>query len=281
MVQGDLGGRGPGVAAIAIRHNWTLSIDNVKVKHLIIYQTINLGSNADMDMYQYRRDRLLGLLRDKHGNTRKNVSDASGWSEARISQILSPSYRDGRAFSEKIARKLEADLGLEAMYFDQGAAPAGAPLPGLRPVLVAEADDERFCAVRKVRLSLSAGITGFHVEPENHDGGVVSVARAWVERNGFLPDLLVAIRVKGESMEPALFQDDVVIINTADTRPADGVVFAVNYEGEPVVKRLARDVGQWWLTSDNPDQRKYHRKMCRGNDCLIVGRVVRKESARI
>jgi hypothetical protein len=234
-----------------------------------------------MDMYQYRRDRLLGLLRDKHGNTRKNVSDASGWSEARISQILSPSYRDGRAFSEKIARKLEADLGLEAMYFDQGAAPAEAPLPGLRPVLVAEADDERFCAVRKVRLSLSAGITGFHVEPENHDGGVVSVPRAWVERNGFLPDLLVAIRVKGESMEPALFQDDVVIINTADTKPVDGVVFAVNYEGEPVVKRLARDVGQWWLTSDNPDQRKYHRKMCRGNDCLIVGRVVRKESERI
>ncbi|MGK5080511.1 hypothetical protein [Janthinobacterium sp. HLX7-2] len=37
----------------------------------------------------------------------------------------------------------------------------------------------------------------------------------------------------------------------------------------------------WWLTSDNPDQRKYHRKLCRGNECLIVGRVVRKESDRI
>ncbi len=52
-----------------------------------------------------------------------------------------------------------------------------------------------------------------------------------------------------------------VIINTADKRPADGIVFAINYEGEPVVKRMARDIGEWWLTSDNPDQRKYHRKL--------------------
>jgi hypothetical protein len=235
-----------------------------------------------MDMYQYRRDRLLALLRERYGNMRKNIADASGWSEARMSQILSPTYRDGRAFSEKIARKLEADLAVEAMYFDQGGAPAeAAPPHGLRPVLVADSGDERFCAIRKVKLCLSAGITGFSVEPESHDGSMISVPRTWVERNGFQPERLVAIKVKGESMEPALFQDDVVIINTADTKPADGVVFAVNYEGEAVVKRLARDIGQWWLTSDNPDQRKYHRKMCRGNECLIVGRVVRKESDRI
>ncbi|MDC8758576.1 S24 family peptidase [Janthinobacterium fluminis] len=234
-------------------------------------------------MYQYRRDRLLALLRDKYGNLRKNIADASSWSEARISQILSPTYREGRAFSEKIARKLESDLGIGAMYFDQGAAPAdeAAGLAGLRSVVVAESDDERFCQIRKVRLRLSAGITGFSIEPENYDGGIISVPRTWVERNGFQPERLVAIKVKGESMEPALFQDDVVIVNTADTQPADGVVFAVNYEGEPVVKRLSRDIGQWWLTSDNPDQRKYHRKMCRGNECLIVGRVVRKESERI
>ena len=235
-----------------------------------------------MDMYQYRRDRLLALLRDRYGNTRKNISDASGWSEARISQILSRHYRDGRAFSEKIARKLETDLRIDTLYFDQGAAPGGTPpLPGLRPVVVADSEDARFCPIRTVRLRLSAGITGFHVEPEDYDGGMISVPRSWIERNGFQPDALVAIKVKGESMEPALFQDDVVIVNTADTAPADGVVFAVNYEGEPVVKRLARDIGQWWLTSDNPDQRKYHRKMCRGNECLIVGRVVRKESERI
>lgn len=237
-------------------------------------------------MYQYRRDRLLALISERYEHTRKKISDASGWSEARISQILSPTYRDGRAFSEKIARKLEADLRLDSMYFDQGAAPdqaamAARALAGVKPVFVNDGEDERFYDIRKVKLRLSAGITGFAVEPETHDGSTISVPRGWVDRNGYHPEKLVAIKVKGESMEPALYEDDVVIINTADIRPVDGVVYAVNYEGEPVVKRLARDIGEWWLTSDNPDQRKYHRKMCRGNECIIVGRVVRKESERI
>ena len=48
-----------------------------------------------------------------------------------------------------------------------------------------------------------------------------------------------------------------------------------------MVKRLTRDAGQWWLTSDNPDQRRYHRKLCKGAECLLIGRVVRKESDRI
>ena len=240
-------------------------------------------------MYQYRRDRLLALIREHYDNTRKKISDVSGWSEARISQILSPSYREGRAFSEKIARKLEADLQLDSMYFDQGAAPDQAALaaralgaPGeVQPVVVLDGEDARFDPIRKVKLRLSAGITGFAIEPETHDGSTISVPRSWVERNGYHPEKLVAIKVKGESMEPALYEDDVVIINTADKRPADGIVFAINYEGEPVVKRMTRDIGEWWLTSDNPDQRKYHRKLCRGNECLIVGRVVRKESDRI
>jgi len=82
-------------------------------------------------------------------------------------------------------------------------------------------------------------------------------------------------------MEPTLYEDDLVILNTADTQMVDGAVYAFNYEGQAVVKRLSRDAGEWWLTSDNPDQRKYHRKLCRGGDCIIIGRVVRKESDHI
>jgi phage repressor protein C with HTH and peptisase S24 domain len=82
-------------------------------------------------------------------------------------------------------------------------------------------------------------------------------------------------------MEPSLYEDDIVIVNTLDTKLVDGAVYAFNYEGEAVVKRLARDAGQWWLASDNPDQRKYHRKLCQGGACLVIGRVVRKESDRI
>jgi len=158
--------------------------------------------------------------------------------------------------------------------------PAELP-PGFIRVQVVEDDDPSLVHIPKVKLRLSAGINGFEIEPERYDGATTTVPADWIMRHGFGRDNLIAIRVKGESMEPTLYEDDLVVINTADKKMVDGHVYAFNYEGEPVVKRLERDGGQWWLKSDNQDQRKYGRKMCRGEACIIIGRVVRKESERL
>jgi len=152
--------------------------------------------------------------------------------------------------------------------------------PGTLRVVVSDTDDT-FVQVPMVKLRLSAGVTGFQTEPEHHDGGTVGMRRDWVERKRLNPACLIAILVKGESMEPTLYEDDIVVINTADKKPAVGEVFAVNFNGEPVVKRMQKDGGRWWLASDNPDQRTYYRRACEGDSCLIIGRVVRKESDRI
>ncbi len=183
------------------------------------------------------------------------------------------------SFGERVARRLEEQYKMGAGYLDSDAA---MPLGQYQRVQAVEPDDAQVVPIQKVRLRLSAGITGFQTEIDSHDGAdSISISRAWIERKGYSPNKLIAIHVKGESMENALHEDDIVVINTADTKPADGFVFAVNYEGESVIKRLSRDIGEWWLTSDNPDQRKYHRKMCRGGECIIIGRVVKVESERI
>ena len=135
--------------------------------------------------------------------------------------------------------------------------------------------------IRKVKLRLSAGVTGFIADPDFEDAGTITLDPSWVLGQGLIPDRLVATSVKGESMEPALYHGDVVVINTAATQPLDGEVFAINYEGEAVVKRLSRDAGEWWLTSDNQDQRKYGRKLCRNGDCIIVGKVIHRQGNRI
>jgi phage repressor protein C with HTH and peptisase S24 domain len=158
---------------------------------------------------------------------------------------------------------------------------AAARLTGAGQVVVAEEGDPDFYQIPKVKLELQAGITGFQTIPDIYDGSKLSVAKNWVDRNGYFPDNLIALSIKGESMEPNLYQGDQVIVNTGDTRMEDGAVFAVNYEGEAVIKRLVRDRGEWWLASDNPDQRKYNRKSCRNGECIIVGRVVRRETDRI
>ena len=137
-----------------------------------------------------------------------------------------------------------------------------------------------FPAIRRVRFKLSAGAHGFGVEYRDEDGSPLVFQRRWFESRGLVPDRLFAVKVANGSMEPGLFDGDTVIVNTDKTTPVDGTAFAVNYEGEMVVKRLVRDAGQWWLSSDNPDQRRYPRKIC-DEHCVLIGEIIQKQSERI
>ncbi|MRV72278.1 helix-turn-helix domain-containing protein [Duganella sp. FT92W] len=215
------------------------------------------------------------------------LARASGVPQPTINRILNAVGKKGPEAHTLAALASACNVTFEWLHEGTGQRERNAPAaaqpqaPRYTHVVIAPDDDDRFYRIDKVKLRLSAGISGFAVEPETHDGSTISIPRDWADRNGYNPERLIGVKVRGESMEPSLFEDDLVIINTADTKLVDGIVYAFNYEGEPVVKRLARDAGQWWLTSDNPDQRKYHRKVCRGADCIVIGRVVRKESDRI
>lgn len=159
-------------------------------------------------------------------------------------------------------------------------APTGqAPMrPG--PVPISMENNPDYPAIRRVHFKLSAGASGFGVDYEGEDAAPIVFRREWYERNGYQPGKLLAVRVGNGSMEPGLYDGDTVVVNTADTTPADGVVFAINYEGEMVIKRLVRDGGQWWLASDNPDQRRYPRKVC-DEHAFLLGRIVHKQSEKI
>lgn len=144
-----------------------------------------------------------------------------------------------------------------------------------------EADIPGIVRIKKVRLRLSAGIAGFATDPIEEEENPISFRSAWLDKRGYIADKLVAIEIRGQSMESGLYEGDTVVVNTADILPKDGEVYAVNYEGEAVVKRLVREMGSWWLVSDNPDQRRFPRKQCSGDMCIIIGRVIHKQSERI
>lgn len=214
--------------------------------------------------------------------------------QAEIARALNQSSQtvnnwESRGISKSGMLKAQSAFGCSATWLESGegvmnvesAEPGHGLKPGTYKQVVASHDtDAGVTHIKKVKLRLSAGIMGYQVEPENYEGTTLTVPSAWIESRGYASEKLIAIRVRGESMEPTLYADDLVIINTADTVVVDGQVYAVNYEGEAVIKRLTRDAGRWWLTSDNSDQRKYHRKSCEGNECIIVGRVVKRESER-
>jgi SOS-response transcriptional repressor LexA len=208
---------------------------------------------------------------------------ATGVPQPTIHRILSGESNDPRTktlqpladfFGVTVAEMRDSDLA--------NASAAGTD--GLKPGSFMRVDsaaktDPRHTLIPMVRLRLTAGISGFDVEPEPFDGGTTTVPTSWIESKGFNREKLIAIFVRGESMEPTFYEGDLVVVNTGDERLVDGAVYAINYEGEPVVKRLTRDAGQWWLTSDSVDQRRYYRRTC-DESVKIIGRVVRKESER-
>lgn len=136
-----------------------------------------------------------------------------------------------------------------------------------------------FVEVRLIDLKLSAGASGFAVEYVG-GGEPIMFRRSWMESRGFRPERVFAMLVTGQSMEPSLFDGDLVVFNTTDVTPRDGEVYAVNYDGEAVVKRLVRDGGQWWLQSDNADKARFPRKEMTPTS-FLVGRVVLKQSERV
>jgi phage repressor protein C with HTH and peptisase S24 domain len=142
-------------------------------------------------------------------------------------------------------------------------------------------DHADIAEIRKVKIRLSAGIAGFSIDPETGDGNPIFFRQDWLDQKGYKAEKLLAVGVRGPSMEPSLFAGDIVVINVADAEPRDGDVYAVNYEGEYVIKRLTRNAGKWWLTSDNPDKRRFPDKECADDSCILVGRVIYKQSERV
>jgi len=138
-------------------------------------------------------------------------------------------------------------------------------------------DDPRMVYVPKVPLRLSAGVSGFDIEPERFDGSTMLVSREWCEKRGLDPKQLLWVQVGGHSMERTLSDKDWVLVYRGWTEPKNDKIFAINFDGEPVIKRLTRDAGQWWLTSDNSDP-QYYRRLCTEGECVIVGQAILRHS---
>lgn len=155
-----------------------------------------------------------------------------------------------------------------------------ATLPDLSPAHATEPGPE-FVAIRYGTFKLQAGVVGFAIDYQDDEMAPIFFREDWLRSEGLKAHHLTACKITGDSMAPGLNAGDTVLIDTSQIEPRDGKVFAVNYEGELVIKRLIRDAGQWWLSSDNADKTRYPNKLCAGDLCLIIGQCVHKQSTMI
>lgn len=245
-------------------------------------------------LYHYNRDmknlqeRLVWARAQKAEQTGVDFTQQDLANRAGVTQGSIAHLESGRTKTSRSLTKIATALGVTTEWLAEG---KGAPFakadtasdsttqfPGSMHVRGTSEETPSHIPIRKVSdFKLSAGVTGFQVELDHRNGGMWDIPTRWLERKKLNPVHLIAIDISGESMAPNLYDGDLVVINTADTRLVNGEVYAVNYEGEAVVKRLIREGGQWYLSSDNPAP-KYGRRVCRGSDCIIIGRVVRRET---
>lgn len=228
-----------------------------------------IGTLPGMKIQEVRRARLRRFIDERYEGNVSRFAAAAGKSQSQIADMLDLR----KSFGERVARSLEEKLGLPGGWLDQDDE-SSPPLPTI--------DDERagFLPVRRGTLKLSAGVSGWAIEFENRDAPPIFFRRDWVEKCGFRPDKLLALKVQGSSMETGLYDGDTVVVNLADTTPIDGEVFAINFEGECVIKRMKREAGEWWLSSDNADKRRYPDKRV-SDGVQLLGRIVFKQSERI
>lgn len=230
------------------------------------------SSNASFSFYTMENMSIHKLIREgraKLGMTEQQFGNAVGVSRGAVQQW---EKEGGTAPTRKNQPAVAALLGMsvaELMGQVEGSAKA-----------INLDDNPDYPAIRRVSLKAQAGVTGYAVDYMNDDGPPIVFRKDWYALHGYRPEKMMALRVAGESMVPNLYAGDLIVINSLQTEPKDGIAFVCIYEGEVVVKRLVRDSGQWWLTSDNADQRRYPRKAC-DDSTQVVGEVVYRQTERI
>lgn len=222
----------------------------------------------------------LQTARKHAGMTQMQAAKATGIAQSTISTA----EREGNSSTETV---LYAKVyGVNATWLATGDGPmlpTGLIHQDLPPIHVPEPieleNNPDYPAVRRVSIKAQAGITGYSIEPMD-DGPPIVFRADWYKNKGYRPERLLALRVSGESMVPTLYDSDLIVANTEANMPKDGLLYLVIYEGEVAVKRLIRDDGAWWLSSDNVDQRRYPRKLCNGAT-EIIGQVVYRQTEHL
>lgn len=212
----------------------------------------------------------LKQARKEAGLTQQELADRSGLAQATISKLES-----GLISRTVEILTISRVLGVNPDWLARGI--------GLKEKTTSSEialGTPEFPAIRRVQMKVTAGISGFAVEPLENDDDPIAFRADWFSKRGYKPDALYALRVSGSSMEPGLADNDTVVINTLDRQPTDGSVFALNYEGELIIKRLFRIGPTWVASSDNPDKHRHpDRPLHEG--AFVVGKVVHKQSERL
>lgn len=131
----------------------------------------------------------------------------------------------------------------------------------------------------KIKIPLYKGTLAAGGGSDNEDGDVIiddlTFKKDWLEKNIRAPIAqLRMVKIRGESMEPTIYDGDVVMVDCSQSMPKQDGVYAIWYDGGAIAKRVDIDAPrrQLKLRSDNSNYPAVD--VYDVNDLVVIGRVV-------
>ncbi|CAB3909449.1 hypothetical protein LMG26842_05787 [Achromobacter dolens] len=202
----------------------------------------------------------LALLASRLGGNRQ-LADRIGKGESQLSQWINASTNSGtgkpRGMRSSTCREIESSLRLPQGWLDTphapdeaipgGAAPGILRLPEDQGNVVSwespedlEPDEDRVWIDRyDYQLSAGTGMIQWEVRSKKalpFDAGFFRAIRS-------NPKDCKLLLVRGDSMEPYLFNRDLAMVDSSKTMIRDGKIYAVHFEDEPLVKQIFKQAG--------------------------------------
>lgn len=196
--------------------------------------------------HELRRKNLKQML-DRSGLNATDFSRKIGISRSYLSQMLGEGFR----FGEKAARSFEEKLGLAPGAFDLHQDNS------LTTVAIwdkpEDLPDNAYALVPRIAVRLSAGAGNGEIGNEEQMPPLAFRADWLKKKHVTHRDNLRTCDVRGDSMEPYLFDDDTILIDTGQSDIEDNQIYAIRYADDLRIKRLSRRFdGGLLIRSDNP-----------------------------
>lgn len=201
----------------------------------------------------------------------KQLSAEIGFSYRTIQNYLAGISVPKADFYEKLSTSFGVSpnwviLGIEPMYVSTKNGDLGKEFPTGK-------ENPTFVPIQRYEVDASAG-HGTQVSDEMPQG-VYAFNERWLERRNLSSSSLSVISVSGNSMEPDLYDNDLVLIDHASNELADSNIYAVRFSGALYVKRIQHQPsGKVLLISKNKDYPPIEITHPVADGVEVIGRIV-------